>query len=280
MLPCPAILTGESSWRAWRRLGSIISARRKIKARVGAATHLPRRWRFKCECGLRCCGNIPSLKKQIPAENIFLWSPEKPDATSDLTLESLEGECKKECYAAKDELFFAKDYGYVGGYSQASTAESMMREIYRHGPIVVGIAVDAVPEFHNGKNGKYIDKFLNKDIVEEPGHKFIPPWMWTTHAIVCVGWGEIRGEKYWVVRNSWGKDWGEVGYARIRRGRNDAGLELEAEWATVDLSRGGGVAKARKEGFRFGKSWGAHRHKTHKNLKVVAPTKVTYYTEE
>eukprot|EP00397_Hematodinium_sp_SG-2012_P068455 GEMP01111279.1.p1 GENE.GEMP01111279.1~~GEMP01111279.1.p1 ORF type:complete len:127 (+),score=33.04 GEMP01111279.1:179-559(+) len=52
------------------------------------------------------------------------------DATSDLTLESLEGECKKECYAAKDELFFAKDYGYVGGYSQASTAESMMREIY------------------------------------------------------------------------------------------------------------------------------------------------------
>lgn len=37
------------------------------------------------------------------------------------------------------------------------------------------------------------------------------------HAVVIVGYGEENGTPYWKVRNSWGTDWGENGYLRIKR---------------------------------------------------------------
>jgi C1A family cysteine protease len=57
------------------------------------------------------------------------------------------------------------------------------------------------------------------------------------HAIVLVGWGTdpTSGKDYWIGKNSWGTDWGENGWFKIRRGTNESGIE--GECYVVDLQR-------------------------------------------
>ena len=39
------------------------------------------------------------------------------------------------------------------------------------------------------------------------------------HAVVILGFGTEDDVNYWICQNSWGADWGEEGYFRIKMGQ-------------------------------------------------------------
>lgn len=50
------------------------------------------------------------------------------------------------------------------------------------------------------------------------------------HAVEIMGWGiettgRNRGKKYWLIKNSWGTEWGDGGYFKMIRGTNNCKLE-------------------------------------------------------
>jgi cathepsin C len=116
---------------------------------------------------------------------------------------------------------YAEKYEYIGGYYGGTTEELMMREIYNNGPIMIGFDAPASLFYYTG--GVYTGPAAP---TEGPTLPHLKPWEKTNHAVVAVGWGVTAdGVKYWTIKNTWGKNWGEHGYFRIRRGTDECGVE-------------------------------------------------------
>nr|KYP67745.1 Thiol protease SEN102 family [Cajanus cajan] len=57
------------------------------------------------------------------------------------------------------------------------------------------------------------------------------------HGVTAVGYGTANGTEYWLVKNSWGTQWGEQGYVRMQRGiaakHGLCGIALDSSYPTV-----------------------------------------------
>jgi cathepsin B len=113
-------------------------------------------------------------------------------------------------------------YGIPGKSAEEKGGEiQIRREIWRWGPVATGMKV--YPDFYTFDASKEIYKWNGKG--PQVGG----------HAVVIIGWGEEKGVKYWIIRNSWGPKWGDKGHFRMRRGTNECDIEANVVCVMPDF---------------------------------------------
>lgn len=84
--------------------------------------------------------------------------------------------------------------------------EILKKAVAFRGPVVIAVSVT-----HNFRF--YEEGVFDGDdcrIEKEPNH-----------AALAVGYGSDEGRDYWIVKYSWGEDWGEKGYMKMARNKNN-----------------------------------------------------------
>nr|XP_020014814.1 cathepsin L1-like isoform X2 [Castor canadensis] len=117
----------------------------------------------------------------------------------------------------------------ITGFVDIPRDESSLREaVATVGPVSVGI--DTLPEtFLFYERGIYFDPNCNS---EE-----------SNHGVLVVGYGfegeELYNTKYWLIKNSWGEEWGIDGYMKLARDRNNhCGVASYASYPVCEPSEG------------------------------------------
>ncbi|MFH0813005.1 MAG: C1 family peptidase [Pseudomonadota bacterium] len=90
------------------------------------------------------------------------------------------------------------------GRIPCSDLNAIKTAIYTYGPVNAAVYVGDAFQAYSG--GVYSDRKTSCPIV--PCY-----YTSTNHAIMLVGWDDV--DQAWILRNSWGEDWGENGYMRI-----------------------------------------------------------------
>lgn len=143
-----------------------------------------------------------------------------------------------------DEIYYASDYNYIGGCYECTGEFDMMNEILLNGPIVVAInAIADLLHFYKANKDTIYNIISKENKYCDIVNKGFNGWQYTNHAVNIVGWGEQPDEngdivKYWIIRNTWGNDWGYKGYLKFQRGINLAGIESQAVYIDPDFTRG------------------------------------------
>lgn len=109
-----------------------------------------------------------------------------------------DGKCKK---TTKPK------YGQIARHHKFEqvTEDQLVDLIYNHGPMSIAINADPLQWYDNG-------------IINDGPDSCDPDSL--DHGVIVVGYTPDS----WIVRNSWGADWGEQGYFRLARGQNTCGV--------------------------------------------------------
>uniref|UniRef100_A0A8C5WIB1 Cathepsin K n=1 Tax=Leptobrachium leishanense TaxID=445787 RepID=A0A8C5WIB1_9ANUR len=84
---------------------------------------------------------------------------------------------------------------------------ALMESVATVGPVSVGIDA-SLESFLYYSTGIYYDENCDPDAID--------------HAVLVVGYGMQSSSNYWIIKNSWGEDWGEQGYIRMAKDKENA----------------------------------------------------------
>lgn len=107
-------------------------------------------------------------------------------------LESPYQRWQYQCMPTDDTPYEVVNYGRVTMYSEIASVQEIKNAIAAHGAVVT--AVNATNAFLAYKSGTF-----NENAAGD-----------VNHAITIIGWDDNRHA--WLLKNSWGEDWGEKGY--------------------------------------------------------------------
>lgn len=87
------------------------------------------------------------------------------------------------------------------------------------GPVSVGIDA-STSTFHFYSRGIYYDEKCSSSFLD--------------HGVLAVGYGTDDSTDYWLVKNSWNETWGDSGYIKMSRNRNNnCGIASQASYPVV-----------------------------------------------
>jgi len=119
------------------------------------------------------------------------------ETEKDYPYKAVNGACK---FHSADVAAKITSWKYVTQSGDDKDNSPMYNYIGTEGP--VSICVDAAPwQFYNG------------GVLKSCG-------MQVDHCVQAVGYDTVSAQDVWIVRNSWGADWGESGYIMILRGKD------------------------------------------------------------
>ncbi|XP_073309084.1 cysteine protease RD19A-like [Primulina huaijiensis] len=103
----------------------------------------------------------------------------------------------------------------VANFSVVSLDEDQIAaNLVKHGPLAVALNAVYMQTYMRGVSCPYI---CSKQL---------------DHGVLLVGYGSsgyapirMKEKQYWIIKNSWGENWGENGYYKICRGRNICGVD-------------------------------------------------------
>jgi len=135
------------------------------------------------------------------------------------TIDGKNQTCQK-----KDGALLSPTSSHQLRYEQIPTGneEYMKKIVYQRGPVYIS--------FNCGErtgNDTMLREVSNKfdhyasGIFDVPG---CPAFENLNHAPLVVGYGTENGTDFWKVKNSWGPDWGDQGYLRVKRNVNMCGI--------------------------------------------------------
>jgi len=173
------------------------------------------------DCSHACC-NMPG-EGQVCNQGCnggFMWSAFYDimswgglETEAEYPYQGYDGTC-----GMNSSLFQAPiiNYTCISSVTAPANEEQMRAYIYQNGPVSIALDAGLLQWYFGG----IIDPFF-------PNIECDPTSL--DHGILIVGWGQERnwiGEMtpYWLVKNSWGADWGDSGYFLIARNDNICGI--------------------------------------------------------